>query len=132
MIKGLHMNNKLRITLCMSLSLSLSLSLCFSSAFAANTYTTTGSNIEKITAYSSEESIFPNAKSLVQVRTSSEMNWTAGGCDSYNIFIRGSDSHLIELVNLAKIHNKQVQFYADTEMPKVDGSFCLLRAVSLL
>lgn len=100
------------------------------SVFAGNTYT--GANvISKISAYSNEESIYPNWRSFHQISTVGALQWSAGGCDSTYVIIRKSDQHMIDLVKLAFVNNKTVIFGADTAVPKVDGKYCLARSISI-
>ena len=112
----------------MKRTLTALLALLSMNVFAANIYST-GNTIAQLTAYSNEESIFTNWRSYVQVTPQGGAQWNISGCASHSVAVRNKDQHLIDLLHLAFVHNKQVTFAADTNVPKIDGQYCILRAV---
>ncbi|AWB65688.1 hypothetical protein C2869_04205 [Saccharobesus litoralis] len=112
------------------LTILLAAVLAVTNVYAANTYTV-GNTISEISAYSVEESVFPEWKSYTQVAVNGALSWSAGGCNSNYVVIRKSDTHLLDLVNLAYINQKTVVFGADTAVPKIGSSICLARMVQV-
>ena len=109
----------------------LSTALLATSAMAGNIYTTAGVSIEQIEAYSPEETIFPNWRNMIQVKTVEAMPWNAAGCDPHYVAIRGVDQHLVDFALSAKLHNKKIIVGSDTNLPKLNNAICIARVVTV-